>query len=88
MYVVLCDCDYLVDVGLFVVVRTPLYYWQDLTPVSNGGLFFEFCDALEVLNLGVPDTIVVPDADGWGLGHALAAWANYSKEAVSNCEWV
>jgi hypothetical protein len=77
------DCDHLVNVGLSVVVRSPLIKWQDLTPTSDGGDFYDFCDALEVL-----DGTFVPGADGWGLGHALTAWAKYSRESVPTSEWV
>ncbi|KAF8258283.1 peptidase S28 [Lactarius quietus] len=58
--------------------RYPIYKWQDLTPVSNGGAFYDFCDALEVIN-----GTFVAGPDGWGLGHALTAWAKYSRETVS-----
>ncbi|KAH9174223.1 peptidase S28 [Lactarius sanguifluus] len=59
----------------------PLFEWQSLTPVSRGGAFYDFCDALEVYNgTSSPEY-------GWGLGHALPAWANYNKELLStSCE--
>ncbi|KAF8258280.1 serine carboxypeptidase S28-domain-containing protein [Lactarius quietus] len=60
-------------------LRYPLFEWQLLSPVSRGGDFYNFCDTLEVIN-----GTFVPDADGRGLGHALNAWADYSREAVSN----
>ena len=52
-------------------VRNILWEWQNLTPSSGGGTFFEFCDALEVKN-GVS-----AGPEGWGLDHALQAWATY-----------
>ena len=52
-------------------VRNILWEWQNLTPSSGGGTFFEFCDALEVKN-GVS-----AGPTGWGLDHALQAWGNY-----------
>ncbi|KAH9858662.1 peptidase S28 [Lenzites betulinus] len=50
-------------------LRNNLWDWQSLSPSSNGGLFFEFCDALEVKN-GVS-----AGPNGWGVEHALQAWA-------------
>ncbi|KAI9444475.1 peptidase S28 [Lactarius indigo] len=58
----------------------PLSLWQLLSPSSGGGRFYDFCDALEVNN-GIP----APER-GWGLGHALTAWANYSKELLSTSD--
>ena len=55
-------------------VRNILWEWQNLTPSSGGGTFFEFCDALEVKN-GVS-----AGPRGWGLDHALQAWATYWTE--------
>ncbi|KAI9446835.1 peptidase S28 [Lactarius indigo] len=65
--------------------RTP-FSWIVTTfnlghPSSGGGGFYDFCDALEVDN-----GISAPER-GWGLGYALTAWANYSKELLStSCE--
>ncbi|KAI0832760.1 peptidase S28 [Trametes gibbosa] len=50
-------------------LRNNLWDWQSLSPSSKGGQFFEFCDALEVKN-GVS-----AGPKGWGLQHALQAWA-------------
>ena len=52
-------------------VRNNLWDWQSLSPTSGGGLFFDFCDALEVKN-GVS-----AGPQGWGLEHALEAWGSY-----------
>ena len=71
------------NVGPLVAVVTPLSEWQNLYPSSGGGVFYEFCDALEVLH-----GKFVPGSDGWGLGHALVAWANYSRHTLSSSEWV
>ncbi|KAH9855013.1 peptidase S28 [Lenzites betulinus] len=52
-------------------LRNNLWDWQNLSPASNGGIFFQFCDALEVkdgVNAG---------PNGWGAEHALQAWAAY-----------
>lgn len=54
-----------------LVVRNPLFNWQDLQPYADSGVFYEFCDALEV-----KDGQVAPAA-GWGLDNALASWGNY-----------
>ena len=81
MYVVFWDCDHIVDVGLFGAVRTPLFKWQKLEPASGDSSFYDFCDALEVLN-----GTFVSGPDGWGLGHALDAWAKYSKDTLSISE--
>ena len=76
------DCDHLVD-G-FGIVRTPLNQWQLLNPASDAdSTFYNFCDHLEVL-----DEVFIADADGWGLGHALNAWASYSRKYVSTGEWI
>ncbi|TCD70022.1 hypothetical protein EIP91_005274, partial [Steccherinum ochraceum] len=49
-----------------------LYSWQNLSPSSGPGAeFFEFCDALEVKD-GVSAS-----SSGWGLNHAVEAWAAY-----------
>jgi pimeloyl-ACP methyl ester carboxylesterase len=69
--------DVIHAVDVVNALRSPLIKWQDLTPTSDGGDFYDFCDALEVL-----DGTFVPGADGWGLGHALTAWAKYSRESV------
>ncbi|KAI9446834.1 peptidase S28 [Lactarius indigo] len=62
-------------------LSSSLSLWQSLSPASGGGGFYDFCDALEVDN-----GISAPEC-GWGLGHALTAWANYSKELLSTtCE--
>ncbi|KAH9071191.1 serine carboxypeptidase S28-domain-containing protein [Lactarius deliciosus] len=58
-------------------LTTPLKEWQNLA-ISGSGKFYDFCDALEVNN-GIS-----PPEYGWGLGHALAAWANYSKSELSS----
>ncbi|KAI0774601.1 peptidase S28 [Fomes fomentarius] len=55
-------------------LRNNLWEWQSLSPSSNGGLFFDFCDALEVKN-GVS-----AGPKGWGLEHALQAWGKYWTE--------
>ncbi|KAH7916581.1 peptidase S28 [Hygrophoropsis aurantiaca] len=47
--------------------------WQLLTPTSAGGMFYQFCDALEV-----KDGVKAP-ASGWGLAHAIQAWGNFWK---------
>lgn len=52
-------------------VRNNLWDWQSLSPTSGGGVFFEFCDALEVKN-GVS-----AGSEGWGLDHALQAWGSF-----------
>ncbi|KAI0650408.1 peptidase S28 [Trametes meyenii] len=52
-------------------LRNNLWDWQSLSPSSGGGLFFEFCDALEVKD-GVS-----AGPRGWGLQHALQAWGSY-----------
>ena len=62
-------------------MSAPLFEWQNLTPVSHGGAFYDFCDALEVHN-GIS-----PPEYGLGLEHALAAWAEYSKDALSIGKW-
>ena len=51
-----------------------LFSWQSLQLDSGpGGDFYKFCDALEVKNgQSAP-------AGGWGLDHALQAWASYWK---------
>ncbi|KAJ7771109.1 peptidase S28 [Mycena maculata] len=49
-----------------------LFDWQSLSLSGGaGGLFFQFCDALEVKNgINAP-------AAGWGLDHALEAWSSF-----------
>ncbi|KAG5639714.1 hypothetical protein H0H81_005897 [Sphagnurus paluster] len=55
-------------------LRNNLWDWQSLQPTSGpNAQFYRFCDALEV-----KDGISAP-AEGWGLDHALAAWASYFK---------
>ncbi|KNZ77238.1 Putative serine protease K12H4.7 [Termitomyces sp. J132] len=55
-------------------LRNNLWDWQSLQPSTGpGGLFYQFCDALEV-----KDGVNAP-ATGWGLDHALAAWGFYFK---------
>lgn len=56
-----------------VIVQNPLWEWQSLqpSPARSGGVFYEFCDALEV-----KDNQTAPEG-GWGLDHALPAWAQY-----------
>ncbi|KAI0740521.1 peptidase S28 [Earliella scabrosa] len=51
-----------------------LFSWQSLQLDSGpGGDFYKFCDALELKNgQSAP-------ASGWGLDHALQAWASYWK---------
>src|SRR5882762_4542710 len=53
------------------LVRNNLWDWQNLQPYSGGGIFFEFCDALEV-----KDGQIAP-ASGWGLDYALGAWGSF-----------
>ena len=56
-------------------VQEVLLSWQALTPSTGpGSVFYAFCDALEVKN-GVS-----ADANGWGLDHAISAWAKYWNE--------
>ncbi|GLB34086.1 putative to MEROPS serine peptidase family S28 [Lyophyllum shimeji] len=56
-------------------LRNNLWDWQLLQPISGpGAQFYKFCDALEV-----EDGQSAP-AGGWGLEHALAAWASYFKD--------
>jgi len=53
-------------------IRSNIFDWQSLQPETGpDGLFFEFCDALEVKN-GVNAPVA-----GWGLDHALNAWGNF-----------
>lgn len=49
-----------------------LFYWQDLQPTTGpGGLFFDFCDSIEVKNgTNAP-------ASGWGLDYALESWGTF-----------
>ncbi|KAI0797037.1 serine carboxypeptidase S28-domain-containing protein [Abortiporus biennis] len=55
-------------------LRNNLWDWQSLSPsTGTEGAFFKFCDALEVKN-GKSAS-----ASGWGLDHALSAWATYWK---------
>ncbi len=83
----LCVCTSLSIDGIDenVTVRNNLWEWQSLTPSSNGGLFYDFCDALEV------DNDVSAGPEGWGLEHALQAWGKYwtetyhSNRELSSC---
>ena len=59
------------DLQVVAAVRNNLWDWQRLSPTSDGGRFYEFCNALEVKN-GVS-----AGPEGWGLDHALRAWATY-----------
>lgn len=53
-------------------LRNNLWDWQGLSlTIGPGAQFFNFCDALEV-----KDSVSAPAA-GWGLDHALSAWASY-----------
>ncbi|EKM56364.1 uncharacterized protein PHACADRAFT_253438 [Phanerochaete carnosa HHB-10118-sp] len=53
-------------------LRNNLWDWQSLSSdTGSEGLFFQFCDALEVKNG------TVAPASGWGLDHALASWGAY-----------
>ncbi|KAI0261078.1 peptidase S28 [Gloeopeniophorella convolvens] len=58
-------------------LRNPLWNWQSLSPTSGGAVFFEFCDAIEVDSTGK-----VAPVSGFGLAHALPAWANYTKATL------
>ncbi|KAJ6560457.1 serine carboxypeptidase S28-domain-containing protein [Mycena capillaripes] len=64
------DVTHLDDVA--GALRHNLVDWQSLLMSSGpGALFYNFCDALEV-----KDGVSAPAA-GWGLDHALGAWASY-----------
>lgn len=69
-----------------VAVRNNLWDWQSLSPSSGYGAFHAFCDALEVKN-GVS-----AGPKGWGLAHALPAWAAhwtggyYADRESSTCQ--
>ncbi|KAF8631129.1 hypothetical protein AX15_002476 [Amanita polypyramis BW_CC] len=66
------DVTHLDDVA--GALRNNLWDWQSLQPTSGpGGLFYKFCDALEVKN-----GRVAPES-GWGVQHALNAWGSYFK---------
>ncbi|RPD60565.1 peptidase S28 [Lentinus tigrinus ALCF2SS1-7] len=52
-------------------LRNNLWDWQSLHPASGGGIFFDFCDALEVKD-GVS-----ADEKGWGADHAIQAWGSF-----------
>lgn len=54
-----------------VIVRNNLWDWQSLDPSSDGGIFFDFCDALEVKD-GVS-----AGEEGWGADHAIQAWSSF-----------
>ena len=60
-----------------LTVQNPLWEWQSLqpSPDRSGGVFYQFCDALEV-----KDNQTAPEA-GWGLDYALPAWAQYWTES-------
>jgi hypothetical protein len=63
-------------------VRNNFFDWQLLQPNSNGGIFYDFCDALEVQN-GVS-----ANASGWGLRQAYTSWGQFWNEtyyAVCEC---
>ncbi|KAL7282649.1 hypothetical protein ACG7TL_004122 [Trametes sanguinea] len=63
-------------------LRNNLWDWQSLSPSSGGGLFFEFCDALEVKN-GIS-----AGPNGWGLDHALQAWVRTGQiPTIASDEW-
>ncbi|KAI0054263.1 hypothetical protein BV25DRAFT_1776703, partial [Artomyces pyxidatus] len=55
--------------------------WQDLQPGFDptDENFFDLCDHLEVKNG------TMAPAGGWGVDHAVAAWANYTKEDYMQC---
>ncbi|KAF7320909.1 Peptidase S28 [Mycena chlorophos] len=64
------DVSHLDDVAS--ALQDNIFDWQDLLlSTGPGGLFFQFCDALEV-----KDGVNAPAA-GWGLDHALEAWQTY-----------
>ncbi|KAF7294367.1 hypothetical protein HMN09_01166000 [Mycena chlorophos] len=63
------DVTHLDDVAS--ALQSNLFDWQSLLLSSDGGLFFDFCDALEV-----KDGVNAP-AQGWGLAHALPAWESF-----------
>ncbi|RDX52320.1 peptidase S28 [Lentinus brumalis] len=52
-------------------LRNNLWDWQSLSPTSDGGIFFDFCDALEV-----KDGVSAGEA-GWGAEHAIQAWGSF-----------
>ncbi|KAJ7603739.1 serine carboxypeptidase S28-domain-containing protein [Roridomyces roridus] len=56
-------------------LRENLWDWQGLSLSGGaGGIFFQFCDALEVKNgVNAP-------ASGWGVDHALSAWSLFWTE--------
>ncbi|KAJ7625515.1 serine carboxypeptidase S28-domain-containing protein [Roridomyces roridus] len=56
-------------------LRENLFDWQNLSLADGaGGIFFQFCDALEVKNgVNAP-------ASGWGVDHALSAWSSFWTE--------
>ncbi|KAI0774647.1 peptidase S28 [Trametes elegans] len=63
--------EYFDDVAY--TLRLPLEEWQELQPNADNGKFWEFCNALEVKD-GVS-----AGPEGWGLDHALQAWATFWK---------
>ncbi|PBK68054.1 hypothetical protein ARMSODRAFT_976325 [Armillaria solidipes] len=55
-------------------VRWNLWSWQELQPTTGSETaFYRFCDALEVKD-GVSASV-----NGWGMDHALSAWARSSN---------
>jgi hypothetical protein len=63
-------------------VRNDLWYWQSLQPASRGGIFYQFCDALEV-----KDGVSAP-ATGWGLEHATLAWGKWWNSTFYETRWL
>ncbi|CAG8727809.1 12483_t:CDS:2, partial [Acaulospora colombiana] len=59
-------------------LRNQLWNWQSLNPTSGGAIFYDFCDALEVVD-GTS-----PGPEGRGLEHALDAWGKYETDYVNN----
>lgn len=59
-------------------LRNQLWNWQSLNPASGGAIFYDFCDALEVVN----GTSSGPE--GRGLEHALDAWGKYETNYVNS----
>ncbi|KAI0043738.1 peptidase S28 [Auriscalpium vulgare] len=52
-------------------LKTNLYIWQELGPGDGASVFYDFCDAMEVVD-GVN-----AGPNGRGGEHALAGWGNY-----------
>ncbi|SJL15801.1 uncharacterized protein ARMOST_19306 [Armillaria ostoyae] len=64
-------------------VRWYLWSWQELQPtISLGASFYRFCDALEVKN-----SVSMPES-GWGVDHALSAWAKWLTPTNSTVDVV